>query len=152
MTSRLNYWEEPDLKFGKFSVYPYCKKMRKHVKKRILRVWLSNYLIRRFGYLWTLDITNYLKKKTTDSAKEKGDKTELRMAFRLQKFIGWEHRAIWLWTYCIFFNLRDEWPLRWFRVIRIASSVSEVRTIASFSIGQSISAQLWGLDLNSAEI
>ena len=102
MTSRLNYWEEPDLKFGKFSVYPYCKKMRKHIQKRILRVWLSNYLIRRFGYLWTLDITNYVNKKTTDSAKEEGDKTELRMAFRLQKFIGWGHRAIWLWTYSIF--------------------------------------------------
>lgn len=72
------------LQFGKFSVYPYCKKkMKKHVQKRILRVWLSNSLI-RLVCLWTLDLINYPNKKTTDLTEEEGVRTELRKVVRTE--------------------------------------------------------------------
>lgn len=40
-------------KFGKFSAYPYCNKLRKGVQQRTLRAWPSDFLIRGLMWIYT---------------------------------------------------------------------------------------------------
>lgn len=128
---------------------PILQKMRKHIWKRTVRMWWIYHITA--GVNWGPNQPT-LAETLPVSMEGDGGGMELRKACALLAFHRHHHWVIWLWTYTILQNEKNDQKGN-SEIVRAVSTVSKGRGITLISTGQRAAGALeWDLHMTELQL